>query len=180
MKASVCRLNAGWVFPWLLGRALHLNRGFFKFPLAPATDMPLLGEQLAWRPVPVRAVPVASERRQLIDAVADENTTTPALLCDLSLPLKARLDEAKNHLIAQQRRLTRRDGGLSHHVKDRADRWTLRLRVLDAGTDHAKPEDMATPLFPHTADADTALSNLLAEAAVLCGGGHRRILLLES
>ena len=51
-------MNAGWVFLWLLGRALHLEYcGFFKFPLDPDTDMPLLGEPLAWRPVAVHCSP---------------------------------------------------------------------------------------------------------------------------
>jgi hypothetical protein len=153
--------------------------GFFKFPLDPDIDMPQLGEQLAWRPVPLHAVPLATAHEPLMHATTMKSATTAALVFDLSLPLKAQLEAAKYYLVAQQRNVRRQGQNLSLRTADHAHRWTLCLRAHDAGLGGTKPDELAAALFPGDVNADIALSALLTETLLLCGGGHRRVLLLE-
>ena len=106
------------------------------------------------------AVPASSEHRPVIDAIPNAGATSPALIFDLSLSLKAQLDAAKKYLIARQRHLAQRDPRQTFRNTVHRDRWTLCLRALDAGIDSATPDDPAAQLLPHATNAVATLSGL--------------------
>ncbi len=101
--------------------------GFYKFPLSPDTDAPVIGEQLSWRE---REQPVIE-----LDAgdIGDTGGARVALAFDLAMPLRPQLEAARRFLQVRQAGLRRRGELEMCTVATQAGRWRLMLQVLDAG-----------------------------------------------
>jgi len=147
--------------------------GFYKFPLSPDTDCPVIGEQLDWRDIDWPAVTLD---------VADigDYAGTPARVAlgfDLELPLRRQLETAKRFLLARQKRL-RRDGPLVPRTLDtQRGRWRLMLSLLDGQAAGVADDALRAWLEAHLPAGETP-AELLREAAVLVDGGYRELLRL--
>lgn len=140
--------------------------GFYKFPLDPAVDQPLIGEQLSWRPV--------DEVAGFIDATDADylgtQTSKVAMGFDLDLPLRPQLEMARSKLQRRQARL-RKTGQLQMRtVAGLRERWMLMLRLLDA---LAAGETAGAPLADTLQLRQESLEELLYQAGQLRDGGYR-------
>lgn len=126
--------------------------GFHKFPLDPGLDTPPTPDQLSWRPPPAPA------------SLPADNVYRLDIAFDLSLPLPPQLEAAKFRLISRSTELRRSGYPAPLSVVNQRARWTLMLRLLDAGTakGNMKPEEAV----------------LLREAQAMVQGGYRDILRL--
>jgi hypothetical protein len=140
--------------------------GFRKFPIDPTINLP---EELAWREHPVNI-------EVLTPASISGRPQAPeklALNFDLSLPLPAQLEAAKHQLITS-RQLRIQAGVLPpRNVREGASIWRLWLRLLDA-LEARETLDSIGDTF-----ALTNLNSEVTAARAMCGGGYRRILMLE-
>ena len=109
-----CHLGARW--------------GFYKFPLNPDTDRPVIGQDLLWREVPVEARQVEAQDLDFLGA----DRGKVAMGFDLSLPLKEQLEASKKYLLALQRWMNKEQGLTRKRVATECAALTLCLRVLDA------------------------------------------------
>jgi len=147
--------------------------GFYKFPLDPDMDQPLLGEQLHWRefeqPVP--------EVRGPLSPYLGEAPERIAIGFDLDLPLRNQLEKAKRLLQARQARL-RRDGVIAMQtVANRRREWCLMLRLLDGMSAGADMATLASVLQDELDELRPGqdLSSLREEAEALVNGGYRAL-----
>ncbi len=137
--------------------------GFYKFP----REAESLGEELAWRDVPLRL-------RVLNDAQIQKlGAEDVALAFNLARPLKEQLEQARMTLVALQQRF-KRGGGALETVATMTPQWTLALRVLDAEMGDAPPTQMEAAVGL----SDAALTDVLALAYRLRDGDYRHILRL--
>ncbi len=148
--------------------------GFYKFPLDPATEQPLIGEQLSWRELLESAHVVASADSPYLGGRAGYI----ALGFELDLPLRRQLETVKRFLQARQAKL-RRDGDIvMRTVASQRDRWTLMLRLLDGLQAGEAPEEVCASLQEQltAVDAVGVATELLGEAEHLVNGGYRELL----
>jgi len=142
--------------------------GFYKFPLAPATEQPDIGEQLSWREVEVSAQVVRDSSSPYLQGEARRT----ALGFDLALPLREQLETAKRYLQMRQARLRREGAVTLQTVASCRERWTLMLRLLDG----LRAGEHADELAAVTGLPEVSGATLLAEAQGLVNGGYRDIL----
>ena len=142
--------------------------GFYKFPLDPATDRPVIGEQLAWREVSQGVIRVDAGSSDYLGREAGKL----ALGFDLALPLRDQLERAKTYLIASQRRLQQEGEVQPKCITGMRVYLTLCLRLLDAHASGADEQDIAQRLGVEN------LAQFSAEAQALCAGGYRHLLSL--
>lgn len=146
--------------------------GFYKFPLDPVVEQPVIGEQLSWRPV---------EAVHGFVEVADTDYlgAQPARVAmgfDLDLPLRPQLEAARAQLQRRQAHLRKRGGLQMRTVAELRERWTLMLRLLDACTAGTPPAQSASLILP--ADAQDDPAELLRQAEQLRDGGYRQVAFL--
>ena len=149
--------------------------GFYKFPLDPATQQPLIGEQLTWREVEESAQLVEDASSVYLDGQAGH----VALGFELELPLRGQLELAKRFLQARQARL-RREGKITMRlVSNHKDRWCVMLRLLD-GLETGDDLDSVCRFLGDQPgglpDGDNSAAILLNEAGKLVNGGYRELL----
>jgi len=150
--------------------------GYYKFPLDPAVDTPIIGEQLVWRAVTRPARELKAGDVDYLDPEPGHDRSKLALGFDLSLPLKEQLETARIFLAARQASL-RQAGEISPRtVASCAPRWTLCLRALDARSADASGADAAKTLFPHDPAPLEAYYALSRQADALARGGFHSIL----
>lgn len=148
--------------------------GFYKFPLDPATQQPVIGEQLTWRE--------ADESAQLVEdadsTYLDGQAGHVALGFELDLPLRRQLELAKHFLQVRQARL-RREGTITMRlVSSQKGRWCAMLRLLD-GLQAGDDLDSVYPVVREQTgglDGDSPAATLLNEAGKLVNGGYREML----
>lgn len=146
--------------------------GFYKFPLDPATDRPLIGEQLSWREVDKEITPVDTADSPYLG----EDSRRIALGFELDLPLRGQLEAAKQFLQRRQARLRRSGEVILRSVTACRPRWTLMLRLLDAAQSAGK---LSVPVeLQSETGRQLDLVALLAEANALVDGGYRMLPLL--
>jgi hypothetical protein len=148
--------------------------GFYKFPLDPATQQPLIGEQLTWREVDESAQLVEDADSPYLDGQAGH----VVLGFELDLPLRRQLELAKRFLQARQARL-RREGKITMRlVSSQKDRWCVMLRLLD-GLQAGEDLQAVYPVVrgrPDGLDSDSSAATVLNEAEKLVNGGYREML----
>jgi hypothetical protein len=148
--------------------------GFYKFPLDPQTDQPVIGEQLVWREVEQAVRKVAADDSPYLD----QSPERIALGFDLDYPLREQLETAKRFLQGRQARL-RREGKIVMHTVARWKRdWALMLQVLD-GLHAGEPLPRIYAVLKQQADSPGSqqrLQALSAEAERLVRGGYRQML----
>ncbi len=144
--------------------------GFYKFPLSPDTDRPLIGEQLSWREIEWPAVAVDAACADYLNAVDGK----VALGFDTELPLRPQLETAKRFLQARQARL-RRSGAITlRTLESQRERWKTMLSLLDAqtaGVDVATIQARLAPCLENLEDFDAFRD----EALALVAGGYREL-----
>jgi len=148
--------------------------GFYKFPLDPATQQPVIGEQLTWREVNESAQLVEDADSPYLDGQAGH----VVLGFELDLPLRRQLELAKRFLQARQARL-RREGKITMRlVSSQKDRWCVMLRLLD-GLQAGEDLQAVYPVvrgWPDGLDSDNSAATVLNEAEKLVNGGYREML----
>lgn len=144
--------------------------GFYKFPLDPATDMPTIGEQLSWRPLPEEASVVDALHR--VDSGEDDDFRM-TLAFELDLPLRPQLEAAQSFLQRRQAYLRKRGGMQMKTVTTLSPRWVLMLRLLDGHRAGESLASMQTVLGQCAADYN--LADLLDQAVELVDGGYRSL-----
>ena len=166
-SAGDCRVDEQRV---LIECALGARWGFYKFPLDPDCDTPVIGEQLSWREVP------QGVRRLGPDAAVylGDNPARVALGFDLDLPLREQLERAKRYLLATQRGRVRDGLVCMRTVEALWPDWQRYLRCLD-GLEAVAPEDEMARVLGRDGGA---LAADCRAALRLRDGGHREILLL--
>lgn len=162
-----CRIREDRV---LIECALGAQWGFYKFPLDPATDKAVPGDNLLWRDIEWQAQPLNADDVMGLGQLPEQL----ALGFDLAMPLKPQLEAAKRYLLATQQWYRRDQGHVMKSVAACRDRWTLCLRLLDAeasGVERPEPGELQPGL-----DA-AAYRALRDEAYRLMAGGYRGMLL---
>jgi hypothetical protein len=157
-----CHLGARW--------------GFYKFPLDPATDMPVIGKDLLWRDVEREVVQI----EQGDDDWLGGKQSKIALGFDLALPLKEQLEVAKRYLIAMQHWMRREEGITMQTIASLRERLTLCLRLLDGLEQSAERGVLSIVLFPNSKsdEAERMLIILESQAVALMHGEYRNLLLI--
>ena len=123
--AGECRIDQDKV---LIECWMGAKWGFYKFPLDPATDQPVIGEELGWREQQQSA-----RRVDAADSVyLEEAGAHVALGFDLDLPLRSQLESAKRFLQARKAKLRREGSLVMKTVRNLGHEWCLMLRILDA------------------------------------------------
>ena len=167
--AGDCRVDEDRV---LIECALGARWGFYKFPLDPDCDTPIIGEQLSWREVPQGVRRLAPEDGVYLGG----DPARVGLGFDLDLPLREQLERAKRYLLATQRGRVR-DGAV--HMRTVAalwPDWQRYLRCLD-GLEAAAPEEEMARVLERDPEA---LAEDCRAALDLREGGYREILLLPA
>jgi hypothetical protein len=142
--------------------------GLRKFPVDPATERPVLGEELAWRERPVHVEEAVSSE----DLSSGE--TRMALAFDLALPLAVQIQDARMRLAARRHALEKAGRLPPRRVRSAAGIWLAWLRVLDGLADGAGEPELAAVLgLRDIASAVTAARRMSAD-------GYRDILLMEA
>lgn len=144
--------------------------GFFKFPLDPDKNAEEVKNILTWREVETSV--------QLVDeeSAADiNNELNVALLFDLTLPLRAQLEEARRFLVASQRTLKKAGKLDSYNVTGSRDRWRKGLQLLDARLQGEKDDSILQDLFEGD---DLEMAELAMEVEAYVAGGYMQILLM--
>lgn len=150
--------------------------GFYKFPLNPEKDTPVIGNDITWRDVEREVVTVTSEATAWLGRQREK----VALGFDLSMPLKEQLAEAKRHLIALQYRL-RKEGAIElHSIAAQREQFTLFLRLLDGMEQNVPGQELIQSLFPELTgeEGETVLKKSASAARELVDGGYVKLLLL--
>jgi hypothetical protein len=151
--------------------------GFYKFPLDPATDAPVIGQQLVWRPLDSEVLQVDENDADYLGGQDGKL----ALGFDLRLPLREQIESAKRFLLAEQRRLRHEQDLQPRSVANLSKRWIHYLRALDGEAAGAGTEELAEVLFADVSDPRRRLEaagTCLTEAHALRDGGYRRIAFL--
>ena len=104
--------------------------GFYKFPLNPAKDMPVIGKDLLWRDVVIEAHQLGTENMDYLEGDKGKE----ALGFDLTMPLKEQLESAKKYLIAMQRWMGKEKGLIRKTVSSECEELTRCLRFLGQAT----------------------------------------------
>ena len=152
--------------------------GFYKFPLDPATQRPLIGEQLSWREVDELVHLVEDADSPFLDGQAVHVT----LGFELDLPLRRQLEVARRFLQLRQARL-RREGKITLRlVSNQKDRWCVMLRLLDGMQEGVALEVVYAVLNEQGAivESDGSAVILRNEAEELVNGGYRKLLRLPA
>jgi hypothetical protein len=165
--AGDCRVDEDQV---LIECALGARWGFYKFPLDPACDRPVIGEQLSWREVPQGVRRLEPEDK----AYLGDDPVRVGLGFDLDLPLREQLERAKRYLLATQRGRVRDGAVRLRTVASLWSDWQRYLRCLD-GLEAAAPEEEMARVLERAAES---LADDCREAQHLRDGGYRDILLL--
>lgn len=163
--AGDCRVDEDRV---LIECALGARWGFYKFPLDPDTERPVIGEQLTWREVPQDVIVVHAED----DAYLSDDPARIALGFDLDLPLRDQLERAKRHLLATQRGRVRDGRVHMRSIIALAGDWRRYLRCLDGLAAGADPGELGEVLDRTAAEIEVDSR----EARRLRDGGYREIL----
>lgn len=163
-----CRIDEDKV---LIECWLGAKWGFYKFPLSPDTDMPLIGEQLLWREI---EAPLHLPERTDSDWF-DERPERAVLGFELDLPLREQFEQAKRYLLGRQARLRRNGSIQMRTVAGLAGRWCLMLRLLDARNAGACEEEIARVLHAELEALGADASSLGEEAECLLNGGYREL-----
>ncbi|HHH44386.1 MAG TPA: hypothetical protein ENK49_09625 [Gammaproteobacteria bacterium] len=142
--------------------------GFYKFPLDPATEQPVIGEQLSWLEVEVSAQVVRDSGSPYLQG----EPARTALGFDLAMPLREQLETAKRYLQMRQARLRREGAVTLQTIGSCRERWTLMLRLLDGLRAGEHTDELAAV----TGQPGVSGAALLAEAQSLVNGGYRGIL----
>ncbi len=138
--------------------------GFYKFPLNPTKNNPIIGEDLSWRTDP--------ENVKLLDgntiaALSKSNShfeNKAAIVFDLNKDLKQQIQSAKQQLIIAQRQIAQ----LNHNNKN----WILSLRLLDALQSKISDNDIQRSLGLEHVNYES----LKRQANDLLNGGYREII----
>ncbi len=162
--AGDCRIDQDKV---LIECALGARWGFHKFPPDPAMRDAVGDGKLNWRENTIEI-----QRVDVGHPLADDDAARIALAFDLSLPLKAQIEQAKRLLQLEQRGRVREGRILAPRAAAHAEEWRRYLRLLDAGASGASPSEMRATWPDADIDADRV------EADRLRDGGYRRIALL--
>jgi len=144
--------------------------GFYKFPLSPDTDAPVIGEQLTWREMDWPSVEVDATCTDYLG----EAVHKLALGFDLELPLRPQLETAKRYLQARLSRLRRSGKWVPRTIESQRGRWRLMLSLLDAqaaGVDDTTVRSWLEPRLASGEDFDA----FCAEATALVNGGYREL-----
>jgi len=145
--------------------------GFYKFPLSPDTDIPLIGEQLTWREVEWPAVKVGVAATEYLGAADDKI----ALGFDLELPLRQQLETAKRFLQARQARLKRAKVLILRTLESQRERWRSMLRLLDAQAIRVDEASLRNECAAWLG-GDDDLNHFRVEADALVNGRYRELL----
>ncbi len=137
--AGDCRVDEDRV---LIECALGAKWGFYKFPLDPAVDRPVIGEQLSWRELPQGVVRLSDDDETYLGG----NPAHIGLGFDLDLPLREQLDRARQFLVATQRGRVRDGLVQMRTVTARWPDWQRYLRCLDALVAGATREEVGRVL----------------------------------
>ena len=181
--AGDCRVDEERV---LIECALGARWGFYKFPLDPGCDTPVIGEQLSWREVPQgvrrltsqgcydgsRLAPLLQEEQDYLGA----NPARVGLGFDLDLPLREQLERAKRYLLATQRGRIRDGLVCMRTVAALWPDWQRYLRCLDGLEATASEAELARAL---ERDPE-ALARDCRAALELREGGYRELLWLPA
>lgn len=157
-----CRVDQDKV---LIECALGARWGFHKFPPDPEDDDPVGEGRLVWRAAGEEPLPVVIDENDL-DGLGAEKI---ALLFDLSLPLKAQLEQARRQLQMESALRRRQELLQPKRVSLMKEHWKLLLRVADA--EHA---DAGDALAIET--GRQRYKDLLTEAEGLMAGGYLELL----
>ena len=147
-----CRIDQDKV---LIECALGARWGFHKFPPDPRDDDPVGEGRLSWRPRGEDPLPVLAEGEV---SLAPEQM---ALVFDLSMPLRAQLDQARHQLQLEAGRRRREQGLQPRRVRLLRDHWMTLLRALDAESNG--DGDQAREMFG---------TEILEEARNMVNGGY--------
>lgn len=143
-----CRIDEDKV---LIECALGARWGFHKFPANPEDDDPVGEGRLSWRPQKNDPLPA-------VDTDFEAKAEQLALVFDLSLPLRAQLDQARHQLQLESSRRRREGMLMPKRVATMKDHWITLLRVLDAQA--VGEEAQAVEMFGEAASQEArALSN---------------------
>jgi len=145
--------------------------GFYKFPMSPDTDAPVIGEQLTWRETDWPAVEVNADCADYLG----EPVHKVALGFDLELPLRPQLETAKRYLQARQLRLRRTGECVARTLESQRGRWRLMLSLLDAQAAGVDDISLRNWLEPRLATGEE-FDLLCAEATALVSGDYRELL----
>lgn len=165
--AGDCRVDEDRV---LIECALGARWGFYKFPLDPDCDAPVIGEQLSWREVPQGVRRLTPEDSAYLGGAP----ARVGLGFDLDLPLREQLERAKRYLLATQRGRVRDGTVRMRTVAALWPDWLRYLRCLDGLAAAAPEEELARVLER----APQALAADCRAALRLRDGGYRELLLL--
>ena len=148
--------------------------GFYKFPVDPDTDRPVIGEQLSWReqhkPVPELDGPQSP--------YLDGRPEHIAIGFDLDLPLRDQLEKAKRLLQGRQARLRREAVIRMQTVANCSTRWCFMLRLLDGLCVGEHLDTVISALKAQGLDDTLDPLELLGEAKALVDRKYRDIALL--
>lgn len=139
--------------------------GFRKFPIDPTINLP---EELAWREFPAN-VEVLTPDSVTAHPQSPEKL---ALGFDLSLPLPAQLEAAKQQLIAARQLRIQNGAFPPRSLREGMPLWRLQLRLLDALEDGEILSTASKTLALKDPDSEAAA------ARAMRGAGYRRILML--
>ena len=148
--------------------------GFYKFPLSPDRFMPKVPEELLWREIDTDAVKVTDEDPEYLVGANGRI----ALGFDLTLPLKDQIEEARQFLATEQRRLAKAGELPPRTVKACVVDWTLSLRILDAEAEGVSEDAIREAILPLPGD-QPRFQKLRDWAHRFRDGGYRRILLMS-
>jgi hypothetical protein len=168
--AGECRVDQDKV---LIECWMGAKWGFYKFPIDPAVDNPLPGDELLWRPVQVTTPVVQSADSIYLEGRPER----VALGFDLDAPLRAQLEQARGWLQRRRAKL-RRDGSLRlRDVRRLAPEWCLMLRILDGLASGRQLSEVDARLAGAAAalGSGQSVASLCERAQDLVAGGYRML-----
>ncbi len=136
--------------------------GFYKFPLDPIENNPVIGQDLSWRTIPENIKLLDGNAITALSNNYFENKTT--IVFDLNKDLKQQIHSAKQQLIIAQRKITQ------SNINNK--KWILSLRLIDARQSKINDNDIQTTLGLDKINYD----NLKRQANDLLNGGYREII----
>lgn len=137
--------------------------GLRKFPLDPARERPVPGEELDWREQPLSVEVLGAADHDHLQ----QRHGKIGIGFDLSLPVDAQLEAAKRLMLIRRRGLERNGDLPPRSVQVGCEVWTRLLRLLDGVEAGLSLADLA------------ATDEEWAAAQAMTAVGYRRILLLE-
>jgi len=106
--------------------------GFYKFPVDPKIDNPVIGKDLTWRTIPVSVELITGDS---ISEISQDNLKNKiAVLFDLGKDLKQQINSAKLQLIVAQKN--------NSNLSLIKNNWILYLRLVDAIDENVNEHDI--------------------------------------